>query len=104
MRWSLGAAAWPTSCARHAPIRAQHSTSYHAPVLCDATIKYLGTDPAGTYADGTLGGGGHSEALLEVREGRVLERRGHVRLKAWITEQSLEQMLHIQIPMAPATG
>ena len=66
MRWSLGAAAWPTSCARHAPIRAQHSTSYHAPVLCDATIKYLVTDPAGTYADGTLGGGGHSEALLEV--------------------------------------
>ena len=61
------AAAWPSfPYARHAPIRAQHSTSYHAPVLCDATIKYLVTDPAGTYADGTLGGGGHSEALLEV--------------------------------------
>ena len=75
MRWTLPVA-WPTlPCARHAPIRAQHSTSYHAPVLCDATIKYLVTNPAGTYADGTLGGGGHSEALLEVlapRGGRLI--------------------------------
>ena len=62
------------------PLSAQLSLSsyaraYHAPVLCDATIKYLVTDPAGTYADGTLGGGGHSEALLEVlapRGGRLI--------------------------------
>lgn len=37
---------------------------YHVPVLRDACIEYLITDPAGVYLDLTFGGGGHSRALL----------------------------------------
>ena len=38
----------------------------HRSVLLDATIQALQPRPGGRYLDGTLGGGGHSEALLEV--------------------------------------
>lgn len=40
---------------------------YHKPVLLDETIEYLVTGE-GTYIDGTLGGGGHSERILETLE------------------------------------
>lgn len=37
---------------------------YHTPVLLQETIELLFTKPDGIYVDGTIGGGGHSEALL----------------------------------------
>lgn len=37
---------------------------YHIPVLCPEAIDLLLTNPDGVYVDGTLGGGGHSAALL----------------------------------------
>jgi len=37
---------------------------YHKPVLLDEAIEHLVTGE-GTYIDGTLGGGGHSEKILE---------------------------------------
>ncbi len=43
----------------------RYATSYHAPVLCKAVIEGLVTDPAGCYVDATLGGGGHTAALLD---------------------------------------
>lgn len=46
-----------------APLR--YATGYHAPVLAAETVEALVTDPAGLYVDGTLGGGGHSAALLD---------------------------------------
>ena len=46
-----------------APLR--YATAYHAPVLAAETLDLLVTDPAGLYVDGTLGGGGHSAALLD---------------------------------------
>ena len=46
------------------PIR--YATDYHAPVLLAETLDLLVTDPDGLYVDGTLGGGGHSAALLDV--------------------------------------
>lgn len=38
---------------------------YHAPVLCHTVVKQLITAENGIYVDGTLGGAGHSAALLE---------------------------------------
>lgn len=40
------------------------ATSYHAPVMAADVVTGLVTDRAGLYIDGTLGGGGHSAALL----------------------------------------
>ena len=42
-----------------------YATAYHAPVLCHAVVDGLVTDPTGCYVDGTLGGGGHTAALLD---------------------------------------
>lgn len=40
-------------------------TSYHVPVLLDEVVAHLVTTPTGIYVDGTLGGGGHAEKILE---------------------------------------
>jgi 16S rRNA (cytosine1402-N4)-methyltransferase len=42
-----------------------YATNYHAPVLCDAVVDRLITAPQGRYVDATLGGGGHTAALLD---------------------------------------
>jgi len=54
--------------ARHATLcttATPYSDEYHVPVLCAEAVDWLVTDPAGTYVDCTLGGGGHSAALLD---------------------------------------
>ena len=38
---------------------------FHDPVLADRVIDYLITETGGIYIDGTLGGGGHAERILE---------------------------------------
>lgn len=38
---------------------------YHAPVLLESSLEYLIEDTSGNYADGTLGGGGHAQAILQ---------------------------------------
>ena len=45
--------------------------SYHTPVLVEEALSYLITSKRGIYADATLGGGGHAEAIL-----RQLEQSG----------------------------
>jgi len=52
----------------------RYATGYHAPVLCKAVVDGLVTDRRGVYVDATLGGGGHSAALLNTLapEGRVI--------------------------------
>ena len=45
----------------------------HIPVLLDECIKYLNIRPDGVYVDGTLGMGGHSEAILQrLTTGRLI--------------------------------
>lgn len=39
--------------------------AYHIPVFRDAAVRILVSDPSWTYVDGTLGGGGHAEAICE---------------------------------------
>lgn len=48
------------------PLR--YATPYHAPVLWHTVVRDLITNPDGVYVDGTLGGGGHTAALLDVLE------------------------------------
>lgn len=52
----------------------KYASGYHAPVLWHAVIQTLVTDSSGVYVDGTLGGGGHTEALLDALDesGRVV--------------------------------
>jgi 16S rRNA (cytosine1402-N4)-methyltransferase len=51
-----------------------YATDYHAPVLCKAVVDGLIWNRHGLYVDGTLGGGGHTAAILDAlaSDGRVL--------------------------------
>lgn len=46
----------------------------HVPVMLEEVLKFLQPEPGGVYIDGTVGGGGHTEAILErsAPDGRVL--------------------------------
>jgi 16S rRNA (cytosine1402-N4)-methyltransferase len=50
------------------------NTHPHIPVLLEETISHLLTDPDGIYLDGTVGFGGHAEALLKKlsKQGRLI--------------------------------
>ncbi|HYW13780.1 MAG TPA: 16S rRNA (cytosine(1402)-N(4))-methyltransferase RsmH [Longimicrobium sp.] len=42
-----------------------YASGYHAPVMVRECMDLLQPERGGTFLDGTLGGGGHAEALLE---------------------------------------
>ncbi|HSH45595.1 MAG TPA: 16S rRNA (cytosine(1402)-N(4))-methyltransferase, partial [Longimicrobiales bacterium] len=41
---------------------------YHVPVLLTEVVEFLEPERGGLFFDGTLGGGGHSAAILEASE------------------------------------
>src|SRR5581483_9321968 len=44
---------------------ADEARQYHAPVLLREMVELLAPEPGKLFVDGTLGGGGHSEAFLQ---------------------------------------
>ena len=48
--------------------------THHIPVLCDKVVDFLNPKSGGVYIDGTVGLGGHSQAILETSapSGRVI--------------------------------
>ncbi len=51
-----------------------HATPYHAPVLVEEVLHWLDVGEGKRFVDGTAGGGGHTEAILEssAPDGQVL--------------------------------
>ena len=49
-------------------------TTYHIPVMLRESVDILEVNPRGVYVDATLGGGGHSRAILSRLgpEGRLI--------------------------------
>lgn len=44
----------------------------HEPVMLQEAIQWMNVRPDGVYCDGTLGGGGHSEAILTASGGTAI--------------------------------
>lgn len=43
----------------------RYATSYHTPVMVGEVLDWLAVEPGKRFVDGTAGGGGHTEAILE---------------------------------------
>lgn len=46
--------------------------TYHVPVMRTECLAFIADTPAGAWVDGTLGGGGHTAAMLEIAGGRPI--------------------------------
>ena len=66
----------------------------HVPVMLEEVLKYLQPEPGGSYVDGTLGGGGHTEAILErtAPDGKVLGIDSDAQALARVRERLAESV------------
>jgi 16S rRNA (cytosine1402-N4)-methyltransferase len=66
--------------------------THHVPVLLEEVLRFLQPGPGGYYIDGTLGGGGHTAAILErsAPDGRVLGIDADVQALARVRERLSE--------------
>lgn len=50
------------------------TSGYHAPIMAQEVLRLLEPERGGVYVDGTLGGGGHAEAILNAlpADGRLI--------------------------------
>ena len=66
-------ARWPQSAVRVQGLstmeRVRHGSEYHVPAMVREVLHYLQPERGGVFLDGTLGGGGHAEALLTASPG-----------------------------------
>ena len=77
---------------------------HHIPVLFEPVMEWMAPVPQGVYADGTLGGGGHSEGILRLsggtarlygidRDGEAIEAAS-LRLKEYPGFQAIRGNFH----------
>lgn len=87
---------------------------HHVPVLFDEVMEWMDPQPDGVYADGTLGGGGHSEGILRLSGGtaalygidRDMEAiaAASERLKAFPNFHAIHGNFHDAKPLLAAAG
>ena len=68
--------------------------THHVPVMLEEVLKFLRPAPGGHYIDGTVGGGGHTEAILErtAPDGKVLGIDTDVQALARVRERLAESV------------
>lgn len=45
------------------------ASTFHTPVMTEEVLRYLAPERGGLFVDGTVGGGGHAEAILRAGDG-----------------------------------
>ena len=74
----------------------------HVPVMLEEVLKFLWAAPGGHYIDGTAGGGGHTEAILErtAPNGKVLGIDTDVQALARVRERLAESVSNGRLVLA----
>ena len=76
--------------------------THHVPVMLEEVLEFLRPAPGGHYIDGTAGGGGHTEAILErtAPNGKVLGIDTDVQALARVRERLAESVSNGRLVLA----
>ena len=74
----------------------------HVPVMLAEALKFLEPQAGGSYIDGTVGGGGHTQAILErsAPDGRVLGIDTDIQALAKVKERLSESVSNGRLVLA----